>query len=163
MTVARTTRSEGETEEVGRALGRCVRSGDVVLLIGDLGAGKTAFVRGMAEGMGGEAGMVSSPTFAIVQEYSTRLPLFHADLYRLDPREIPDLGLEELAAKGVLVVEWADRMRTAPHDAIEVRIADKGGDLRELAFDVRDLTRRTELETALREPPTPRGSSAPLS
>jgi tRNA threonylcarbamoyladenosine biosynthesis protein TsaE len=134
----------------------------VVSLIGDLGAGKTAFVRGMVQGMGGEAAMVSSPTFAIVQEYCTPVPLFHADLYRLEAREIPDLGLEELAAKGVLVIEWGDRMRTTPRDAIAVRIADRGGDVRELALDVPDPAQREGLAMALGDP-TPPGSWAPLS
>lgn len=151
MILARTTQSEGETENVGRALGRCVQSGDVVVLIGDLGAGKTAFVRGMAQGMGGEASMVSSATFAIVQEYATPLPLFHADLYRIEAREIAELGLDELAARGVLVVEWGDRLQPPPRDAIEVRITDMGDALRELTFHVPDWPRRDGLVAALRD------------
>ena len=79
------TRSEAETSALGRALGRRLSAGDVVLLAGPLGAGKTAFVRGLAEGLGCAADEVSSPTFTLVQEYrGGRLPLVHVDLYRLD-------------------------------------------------------------------------------
>jgi tRNA threonylcarbamoyladenosine biosynthesis protein TsaE len=97
--------SEAETATAGRQLGTTLQAGSVVLLYGDLGAGKTAFVRGLAEGLGAAPEEVSSPTFTLVQEYrGGRLPLFHVDLYRLDdPREIDDLGLEEIADEGVLV------------------------------------------------------------
>src|SRR4051812_27800800 len=97
------TSSEAETAAVGRELAAGLSVGSVVLLFGDLGAGKTAFVRGLAEGLGIGADAVSSPTFTIMQEYrGGRLPLFHVDLYRLnDPREVDDLGLDEIAAGGV--------------------------------------------------------------
>jgi len=107
-----TTNSEDETLAVGRDLAANLSAGDVVLLYGDLGAGKTVFVRGLAEGLGIAASEVSSPTFTLVQEYrGGRLPLVHVDLYRLnDPREIYDLGLDEIADGGVLSIEWAEKL-----------------------------------------------------
>ena len=108
-----TTTSEAETAAVGRELAATLAAGDVVLLFGDLGAGKTAFVRGLAEGLGVHRDEVSSPTFTLVQEYrGGRLALFHVDLYRLDdPREIDDLGLDEIAEDGVMAIEWAEKLR----------------------------------------------------
>jgi len=122
--VTHTTHAESETADAGRALAQSLRPGAVIFLIGDLGAGKTAFVRGLAEGLGVPAEEVSSPTFTLVQEYrGGRLPLFHVDLYRLnDPREIDDLGLDEIAEEGVLAIEWAEKMRTTPPDVVRVTI-----------------------------------------
>jgi tRNA threonylcarbamoyladenosine biosynthesis protein TsaE len=127
-----TTRSEAETATVGRDLAQTLRPGDVVLLHGELGAGKTAFVRGLAEGLGVPPEDVSSPTFTLIQEYrGGRLPLFHADLYRLDdPREIDDLGLEEIAANGILAIEWAEKLPRRPSPAVEVSITHGEGDFR---------------------------------
>jgi tRNA threonylcarbamoyladenosine biosynthesis protein TsaE len=119
-----TTHSESETAAVGRALARTLSAGAIVLLFGDLGAGKTAFVRGLAEGLGIDPADVSSPTFTLVQEYrGGRLPLYHVDLYRLRPVEVDDLGLEELTiAGGVTAIEWPDRLPRPFADAIAVRI-----------------------------------------
>ena len=107
-------------------------AGDLVLLYGDLGAGKTAFVKGLAEGLGVPHDEVSSPTFTLIQEYrGGRLVLFHADLYRLDdPREIDDLGLDEIAADGVLAIEWAEKLPRPAPGAIVVRIAHGDADSR---------------------------------
>jgi tRNA threonylcarbamoyladenosine biosynthesis protein TsaE len=126
-----TTNSESETAAAGRELAATLSAGDVVLLYGDLGAGKTAFVKGLAEGLGVAGDEVSSPTFTIMQEYrGGRLTLFHVDLYRLDdPRELDDLGLEEIAEAGVLAIEWAEKLtgdaRLKPsryRDAVVVRL-----------------------------------------
>jgi tRNA threonylcarbamoyladenosine biosynthesis protein TsaE len=131
-----TTRSESETAAAGRELAPTLAPGSVVLLFGDLGAGKTAFVRGLAEGLGVHRDEVSSPTFTLVQEYrGGRLTLFHADLYRLnDPREIDDLGLDEIAADGVLAIEWAEKLPRPPADAIAVRIEHADADDRVIAI-----------------------------
>ena len=103
-----------------------------MLLFGDLGAGKTAFVRGLAEGLGVDPAEVSSPTFTLIQEYrGGRIPLFHADLYRLnDVREVDDLGLDEVAADGVLAIEWAEKLPRMPPGATRVRIEDAGDETR---------------------------------
>jgi tRNA threonylcarbamoyladenosine biosynthesis protein TsaE len=109
---AHTTRSEEETAAIARALATDLEAGAVLLLSGNLGAGKTAFVRGLAEGLGVDPGEVSSPTFTLVHEYrGGTLTLYHVDLYRLDRAATDDLGLEELGvADGVLAVEWPDRL-----------------------------------------------------
>ena len=134
-----TTASELETAAIGRQLASQLSAGSVVLLSGDLGAGKTALVRGLAEGLGVSAEDVSSPTFTIMQEYrGGRITLFHVDLYRLnDPREIDDLGLDEIAANGVLAIEWAERLPDAPADAVRVTLEHAG-----------DTERRVTIENA---------------
>ena len=116
--------SQDESEAAGERLARTLSAGDVVLLHGELGAGKTAFVRGMARGVGAAGEDVSSPTFTIMQEYpSPRTTLFHVDLYRLEPREVEDLGLDEvLSAGGIVAIEWAERWRGRPDEAIDVDI-----------------------------------------
>jgi tRNA threonylcarbamoyladenosine biosynthesis protein TsaE len=131
-----TTHSEAETSEAGRRLAATLTPGSVVLLVGDLGAGKTALVRGLAEGLGVPPEEVSSPTFTLMQEYrGGRVPLIHVDLYRLDdPREIDELGLEELGLDSVLAIEWAEKLPRSIADAIEVRIEHGDGDVRRLTI-----------------------------
>ena len=121
----RDTRSQEDTERLAGALAATLRAGDVLLLSGPLGAGKTAFVRGLASGLGIDADEVSSPTFTLVHEYrGGRLRLFHADLYRLGTAGAEDLGLDELGVQdGVLAIEWPDRLGHAFRGAIEVEIA----------------------------------------
>jgi len=101
--------SPEETRAVGERLGALLEAGDVLLLSGELGAGKTTFVQGLARGLNYE-GSVSSKSFVIMGEYAGRLRLYHADLYRLeDAEQVWELGLEEISREGVLVVEWPDR------------------------------------------------------
>ena len=133
MTIRRTS-SEAETTAAGRELGARLPPGSVVLLEGPLGAGKTAFTRGLAEGLGCDPDEVSSPTFTIVQEYRGRVTLQHVDLYRLAPDEVDDLALEELLEENVIAVEWPDRWRGAPVDAIRVRIARVDDEVREIVI-----------------------------
>jgi tRNA threonylcarbamoyladenosine biosynthesis protein TsaE len=129
------TRSDAETEAVGADLASRLTSGARVLLYGELGAGKTAFVRGLAAGLGIDPDEVSSPTFTLVQEYRGRLSLFHVDLYRLAPGEVDDLGLDALAADGVLAVEWAERLPRADDGAVHVRLEHAGEDARRIAIE----------------------------
>jgi tRNA threonylcarbamoyladenosine biosynthesis protein TsaE len=118
------TQSEEETQTVARGLAAQLKPGDVVLLSGELGAGKTAFVRGLAAGLGIDPEAVSSPTFTLVHEYrGGRLTLYHADLYRLDKAATEELGLEEIGvADGVLAVEWPDRLTHGMPAALAVNI-----------------------------------------
>jgi tRNA threonylcarbamoyladenosine biosynthesis protein TsaE len=131
-----TSESEEETAAIARRLAPTLSAGDAVLLYGDLGAGKTAFVRGLAEGLRIDPAQVTSPTFTLVNEYrGGRLTLVHADLYRLDDaREIDDLGLDEIAATGVLAIEWAEKLSRVPEHAMEVRIAHGAADERVLTI-----------------------------
>lgn len=135
MTPEILTNSEEETSAIGERLAASLRQGDVVLLYGELGAGKTAFVRGLARGLGASPEDVSSPTFTLIQEYAGRVTLYHVDLYRLEPKEIPDLGLEDLVlGDGVVAIEWAERWPGRPNDVIEVKIADVGEDARSISI-----------------------------
>ncbi len=117
-------RSSTETEALGEALGRGLRAGDVVLLYGELGAGKTTFARGLARGAGFR-GRVASPTFALAHAYrGRRLTVHHLDLYRLEGRVDAELGLEEILAdpRGIAVVEWPGPARRWPARRVEVRL-----------------------------------------
>ena len=122
--IAETTTSEAATRAVASRLASTLTPGSVLLLHGDLGAGKTAFVRGLAEGLGLGEDEVSSPTFTLVHEYrGGRLPLHHVDLYRLPDAStsLEDLGLDETAADGVLAIEWPERLTRPVPDSLHVR------------------------------------------
>ncbi len=129
------TASEQETVAAGERLASSLSRGDVLLLYGELGAGKTAFVRGLAQGLGASGEDVSSPTFTLIQEYrgASGPVLYHVDLYRLSAAEVDDLGLDELIdGEAVVAIEWADRWPGRPAAAIEVRIEDEGADQRRI-------------------------------
>jgi tRNA threonylcarbamoyladenosine biosynthesis protein TsaE len=128
------TASEQETEAAGEAMGRRLSAGAVVLLTGPLGAGKTAFARGLAAGLGCALDGVSSPTFTIIQEYAGSVPLQHVDLYRLSAAEVDDLLLEDLLDEGVMAVEWPDRWRRAPAHAIRIDIEPAGDTRRRIVI-----------------------------
>jgi len=136
------TSSEAETIDAGRRLAAALAPGRIVLLFGDLGAGKTAFVRGLAEGLGANPDEVSSPTFTLIQEYAGRVTLYHADLYRVNPAEVDDLGLDQLGeGQGVVAVEWGERMPRPVAGAIEVRLEDLGDDRRRITIRETDPAR----------------------
>ena len=130
--------SEQQTAAIASDLARGLRSGTVVLLFGELGAGKTAFVRGFVQGVGIDPDEVSSPTFTVIHEYGSGR-VYHVDLYRLEPDEVGELGLEELPEKGGLVcIEWADRIAHTVPGAISVEISDMGENSRELVISYSD-------------------------
>ena len=118
---------EGEeaTERLGCELASLFRVGDVIALYGELGAGKTCLVRGLAKGLGVEKGLVSSPSFSLINEYPGPLPLFHMDCYRLGPEEeIQELGLEEyFDGPGISIIEWAERIKELPEERLDISIS----------------------------------------
>jgi len=118
-----TTKGAGETEAVGEAIGSQLRVGDLVVLTGDLGAGKTTFAKGLARGLG-VTQKVTSPTFTIVQEYDGRVPVAHVDVYRLDRiQELHDFGFEELLESRVTIVEWGEAIALVlPRERVDVRL-----------------------------------------
>ena len=131
------THSPTETEAVGAALAKVLRPGTVLAYRGDLGAGKTAFTRGLAKGLGcGE--IVTSPTYTIVNEYlSGRLPLFHFDMYRLaSSDDLWDIGWEDyLERGGVCAVEWSENVEDALEGAVYVTIEKLGEDSRRITIE----------------------------
>ena len=131
------TASEEETVGAGERLGASLRPGDVVLLSGELGAGKTAFVRGLARGLGAAPDDVSSPTFTLIQEYRGGARRSTTSIcIDFEPAEVADLGLDELVSGGgIVAIEWAERWDERPADAIEVRIEDSGEDRRQIRIE----------------------------
>ena len=130
------TNSPFETENVGEALGKRLQPGTILAYEGDLGAGKTAFTRGLARGLGAKE-QVTSPTYTIVNEYlSGRMPLFHFDMYRLScSDDLWDIGWEDyLERGGVCAVEWSENVRDAMEDAITVCIQKLGEDSRKITI-----------------------------
>ncbi len=121
-----------ETRAIGETLAAGLRPGDVVLLSGELGAGKTVLVQGIARGLGFE-GSVSSKSFVLLGEYPGRVKLYHADLYRLeDPEQVAQLALDEISSDGVLVVEWPERAgdRVLPEEHLRVEFEVMGEESR---------------------------------
>jgi len=129
--------SAAQTRRLGSRLGELAAPGDIVLLVGKLGAGKTCFTQGMAKGLGIDE-YTASPSFVLVREYQGRLPLYHIDLYRLDRlEEVVDLGLDDyLYGKGVSVVEWADRgLNALPEEHLLIKIEHLAATKRRLTFE----------------------------
>jgi tRNA threonylcarbamoyladenosine biosynthesis protein TsaE len=136
--------SPTQTSRIGQRLGELLRSGDVVLLLGEFGVGKTQLVKGIAQGLG-SSDLVNSPSFVLVNEYQAGLqhrsmPIYHVDLYRLeDPREISGIGLEELIGDGgVCLIEWAERAAGwVPSELLELRLGHLSDSKRSLRFEPR--------------------------
>lgn len=135
MTRVYETKTEAETRELAASLARELKSGSILLLEGDLGAGKTVFVQGLAVGLGMSADDVQSPTFGLIHQLrGNSRELLHADLYRLHPEDVLGLGLDEqLASIDVAAIEWPDRLPFALPDAIRV-VIEKKGKLRKISI-----------------------------
>lgn len=148
------SRGPSDTGRLAVGLGEQVQAGDVIALIGDLGAGKTLFVQSLAEALQVPAEVrVTSPTFTLINEYhGGRLPLYHADLYRLErEHELDELGLDDLCRRGdgVVIVEWADRFRALPPDQLEIRIDITSATARTLHLDAGGTRSRQLLDAWL--------------
>ena len=131
------TRTPAETRRLGERMGRLLRAGDVVLLSGELGAGKTVLAQGIGRGMG-VRDPIKSSSFVIMNEYDgEELRLYHADLYRLeDPEQVAELALDELASSGVLVVEWPERApNELPEEHLTVSLSYDGAKQRLVAIE----------------------------
>jgi len=139
----------GSLEGWGRRIGAEAFPGLVVGLIGPLGAGKTTLVRAIVDGAGGNPAAVTSPTFVLIQEYAGRFPISHLDVYRLkSAQEYLDLGVEELASESLLLIEWADRVRSQlPPDRIEIVISPVDETTRKVEWDA--IGKVAELTTVL--------------
>jgi tRNA threonylcarbamoyladenosine biosynthesis protein TsaE len=144
------SRSPEETQALGERLGRILQAGDVISLVGELGAGKTCLVQGLARGLGVPADRrISSPTFTIVNEHFGRLKLYHVDLYRLEEaRELEEIGLRDyLEGGGVAVVEWFDRFPDLrPPDRIDIQIDITGDESRRFTVTASGAESQKRLE-----------------
>jgi tRNA threonylcarbamoyladenosine biosynthesis protein TsaE len=126
-----------DLQAIGERLGRALAVGDVLALVGPLGAGKTTFVQGVARGVEVPSDRhVASPTFALVNEHPGRVPLVHADLYRInDPRELDELGLADAFDRAAVAIEWLDRFPdAAPTDRLTIEIAIGADETRAVTF-----------------------------
>ncbi len=140
VTMVIESRSPHETKSWGRRLASQLEGGELLGLIGDLGAGKTCFIKGLARGLSLREEDILSPTFTMIQEHHGRFPLYHIDLYRLEEATLDDLGLREyLFSEGVAAVEWFERLRGgAKMEYLSVRLSYAGANLRRIEFSAAD-------------------------
>jgi tRNA threonylcarbamoyladenosine biosynthesis protein TsaE len=140
VTMVVESRSPRETKSWGRRLASILEGGELLGLIGDLGAGKTVFIKGLASGLSLREEDILSPTFTMIQEHHGRFPLYHIDLYRLEEATLDDLGLREyLFSEGIAAVEWFERLRGSTEmEYLSVRISYAGANLRRIEFSAID-------------------------
>ena len=145
------TRSTIQTEELGEWIGRACTGGEIIALVGPLGAGKTCLARGLARGLGVPEGSTASPTFALIHEYRGRVPVVHVDLYRLDTEVSKHFGLEEyLESSAVTVIEWADRIPALlPRNHLRMELEHAGGDRRLITMYPLSRSYQTIVKAAL--------------
>jgi tRNA threonylcarbamoyladenosine biosynthesis protein TsaE len=133
--------SDSETREIGRRIGERLKAGDVICLFGDLGAGKTTMVKGIASAFGIHERDVTSASFTIIAEYDSPVPFYHIDLYRLTHDEVSEIGLQEyLGADGVAVIEWAERAQDyITDDFIKVALFHREDNVRDIEITGMEL------------------------
>jgi tRNA threonylcarbamoyladenosine biosynthesis protein TsaE len=152
--------SHRHTDQLGQALGSALRGGETIALYGPLGAGKTALVRGIAQGLGAAPTAVTSPTFVVIHEYQGRLPLAHVDLYRIrSVRELESTGLiEYFSGQTVTAIEWADKgLGLLPHDRIEITLSHRDAQSRTIQLNATGPTSDGVLALARRQYSKARG------
>jgi len=149
-----TTRSVDETQKLGKIIGTAVTGGTVLMLTGDLGSGKTAFVQGLARGLEvPDDYYITSPSYTLINEYPGRYPLFHVDLYRIsDPMDMEDIGLYEiLHNSGIVAIEWADRIENKLlSGSINIHFELTGDNTRKICITAYDLKHADLLQNILR-------------
>jgi len=133
--------SDTETKDIGRRLGEKLKQGDVVCLYGDLGAGKTTMVKGIASALGIHERDITSASFTIIAEHNGRVPFYHIDLYRVSSGEVPELGLQEyFGPDSIAVIEWAERaVGEVPDHSIRVKLTYREENTREIEIQGIDL------------------------
>ena len=160
MSLQVVSRNTVDTQTLGEDVGRLLEVGDIVCLYGELGSGKTVLTKGIARGLGvAPERTVRSPSFVLMQRYQGRVPLYHADLYRLDrPIDIEDIGLREvLGGDGVAVIEWADKLEASlPAERLEITLAHQTEDTRLITITPQG-TRYHELLKRWQSRPVARG------
>jgi tRNA threonylcarbamoyladenosine biosynthesis protein TsaE len=161
-----------DTERLGEHVGRLLEAGDIVCLYGELGSGKTVLTKGLARGLGVHERSVRSPSFVLMQRYQGRVPVYHADLYRLDkPTDLEDIGLREfLGGDGVVVIEWADKLEPPlPAERLEITIAHQTEETRLITITLRGMRYTQRFEqwqsqlTACNEIRQPRGGDVEMA
>ncbi|MBQ28135.1 MAG: tRNA (adenosine(37)-N6)-threonylcarbamoyltransferase complex ATPase subunit type 1 TsaE [Nitrospiraceae bacterium] len=137
------TTGPDQTRHIGNTLGKTLSGGEVLAITGDLGAGKTCLIQGIAQGLGIASSDITSPTFTLIHEHEGRIPLFHIDLYRLEkPTEVEAIGLEEYFSRdGVTAIEWAERATPLlPQNRVDITLSHEGGNNRRIT-----ITKKGEL------------------
>ena len=149
------TSTPGETQSLAERLGRLLQPGDVIALVGELGSGKTLFSQGLARGLEvPETFYITSPTFAIINEYPGRIPFYHLDLYRIDSAaEFSELGIEEiLYGQGTVAIEWAERLgENLPEERLEVHLVFNDETRRSLIFHAFGANAKQLLDLLIQE------------
>jgi tRNA threonylcarbamoyladenosine biosynthesis protein TsaE len=154
-----------DTQMLGEQVGRLLKAGDIVCLYGELGTGKTVLTQGIARGLGvAPERAVRSPSFVLMHRYQGRMPVYHADLYRLDgPTDVADIGLREfLGGDGVAIIEWADKLEASlPKERLEITIAHQTEETRLITMTAQGLRYHQLLDQWQRQATTRGGTHAP--
>ncbi|MDO9465053.1 MAG: tRNA (adenosine(37)-N6)-threonylcarbamoyltransferase complex ATPase subunit type 1 TsaE [bacterium] len=149
MKKAVTTNNPEETKCLGKKIGRFLKEGDVIALVGNLGAGKTVIANGLCTGLGVKEDYITSPTYTIINQYDGRIPVYHIDLYRLnDSKELYNIGWDEyIYGNGTCIIEWADKAaEMLPEEYLMVNIEVTGKDKRKITLQAKGVSYKNLLE-----------------